>query len=88
MLSGTEETAVKQGECLGSRIIYLVQDGGRIKYNALWADAAAALWVATAALWVAAAALWVAAAALLEVGVGPVGLDESASLLLNSAKSN
>ncbi len=62
--------------------------------NALWVAAAAlwvaaaALWVAAAAPWVAAAALWVAApAALLEVGVGPVGLDHSASLLLNSAKS-
>ena len=54
--------------------------------NALWA-AAAALWVAAAALWAAAAALRAAAAALLEVGVGPVGLDHSASLLLNSAKS-
>jgi hypothetical protein len=85
MLSGTENAVSKAS--LGSRIIYLVQDGGRITDNALWA-AAAALWVAAAALWVAAAALWAAAAAaLLEVGVGPVGLDHSTSLLLNSEKS-
>jgi hypothetical protein len=94
MLSGTEENAVSKAS-LGSRNIF-GPDGGRIKDNALWvaaaalwADAAAALWVAAAALWVAAAALWAAeAAALLEVGVGPVGLDHSTSLLLNSAKSN
>jgi hypothetical protein len=43
------EYAVKSKASLESRIIYLVQDGGRIIDNALWA-AAAALWVAAAAL--------------------------------------